>query len=111
NRLAKVGPGGLGSELRPEAIHHHFSVQFVARLESEELDEVGGSPAAPGIRRNRVSVNANLEASQQRHGAPTHEEIVAPARKPGNGLGTLPAVALSQIAAEGGWRPRKRRSH
>ena len=61
NCLAGIGSRGLDIELRPEEIHHHFPVQFVARLESQQLDEVGRAPVTPGIRTDGIPVQPDLE--------------------------------------------------
>jgi hypothetical protein len=62
DRLAQVR--GSGSELRPEEVHDHLAVDLVARLQGEQLDQIGRAPAAPGIDGNGVPVNPNLEAPQ-----------------------------------------------
>jgi hypothetical protein len=60
---AEVGSRGLDIEPGPEEIHHRFPGRhFVARLESEKLDDVGGPPVAPGVRNDGVPVDSNLEA-------------------------------------------------
>jgi thiosulfate/3-mercaptopyruvate sulfurtransferase len=62
-------------------------MEFVLRRQGKELDEVGTTPVAPRLRRNRPSVDLDLKSAKQPHRAPPdHPQVDDSA--PGNGWGT-----------------------
>jgi hypothetical protein len=64
HRLAEVGRRCLQGQIGPQRLHDLLAMQAMARGERQQLDQVGGSPVAPGLTGNGVAVHDHTERAE-----------------------------------------------
>jgi hypothetical protein len=107
--LAQVRSCRLGAEVGPQGLHHLLARDPVRRGQRQELHEVGGSTAPPGVGRDATSFDPDSEAAQKfdgaghRHGPAEctqgatvkQDELASASKESGNSLGTDASLACT----------------
>ena len=66
-RLVETGPGGVPRQARPQGVDHLLAVQPAVAAQGEELHELGGLAACPGVGRDGHAVADDVEAAEKPH--------------------------------------------